>query len=118
MISCGAALHHLGVAAEGFGLVAEKRLLPEGNDADILARIHLEPGKSTVSGIESMAALENRTTDRRGYSDWEVPEPRLRQLAEGAIWWGAHAMPVTDPGQAAQAKALVEEARARNNATT
>ena len=47
MISCGAALHHLGVAAEGFGLVAETHLLPDADNADFLARIHLEPGEIT-----------------------------------------------------------------------
>ena len=39
VLSCGAALHHLVVAAEGFGLVAETRLLPDGGDADFLARV-------------------------------------------------------------------------------
>lgn len=111
VISCGAALHHLTVAAAGFGLVAETHLLPEGNHGDLLARIHLEPGETTESSVQTMSALENRQTDRRGFTDWEVPGPRLRHLADLATGWGAHAVPVTDPGLITQVRALVEQAR-------
>ena len=111
IISCGAALHHLVVAAEGFGLVAETQLLPEGEDSDFLAVVHLEPGEVQPAAVDMMAALENRHTDRRGFTDWEVPEPRLRHLAEAGTGWGAHTMAITDPGLATQVKALVEEAR-------
>ncbi len=110
-ISCGAALHHLVVAAEGFGLVAETHLLPVDGNADFLARIHLEPGEITGASVETMAALENRMTDRRGFTDWEVPGPRLRHLADAATGWGAHALPITDPGLTAHVHALLEEAR-------
>jgi len=115
VISCGAALHHLVVAAEGFGLVAETRLLPEDSDPDFLALIHLEPGEINASSVDMMSALENRQTDRRGFTDWEVPEPRLRHLADAATGWGAHTMPITDPGQAVHVRALVEEARAQEH---
>ncbi len=111
VISCGAALHHLVVAAEGFGLVAETQLLPEGAESDFLALIHLEPGEINTSAVDMMAALENRHTDRRGFTDWEVPEPRVRHLAEAATGWGAHTMAITDPGMATTVKALVDEAR-------
>src|SRR4051794_13058018 len=95
-ISCGAALHHLVVAAEGFGLVAETQLHPVAGDLDFLARIHLEPGEITGAAVDTMSALENRMTDRRGFTDWEVPGPRLRHLADAATGWGAHALPITD----------------------
>jgi hypothetical protein len=109
-ISCGAALHHLIVAAEGFGLVAEAHLRPDPDNPELLARIHLDPGEITGASVETMAALENRMTDRRGFTDWEVPDTRLRHLADTATGWGAHALPITDPGSAAQVRALVDEA--------
>ncbi|WP_155918472.1 hypothetical protein [Marmoricola sp. URHB0036] len=109
-ISCGAALHHLVVAAEGFGLVAGTHLRPDPDNADFLARIHLEPGETTDASVQTMAALENRMTDRRGFTDWEVPGTRLHHLADAATGWGAHALPVTDPGLAVRVGTLVEEA--------
>ena len=106
-ISCGAALHHLVVAAEAFGLVAETRLLPAGHrDSNLLATIHLEPGEITEPAVETLAALENRTTDRRGFTDWEVPATRLQHLAKAATGWGAHAVSVTDPGLTATVSSL------------
>ena len=112
VISCGAALHHLVVAAEGFGLVADAQPLPQGPDSDFLAEIHLAPGEFDEVSLKMMDALENRQTDRRGFIGWEVPEARLRALAEAASGWGAHAKPITDPRLAARTQALVEEARA------
>lgn len=110
-ISCGAALNHLVVAAEGFGLVAETHLQPDAGDADFLARIHLEPGEITGASVETMAALENRTTDRRGFADWEVPGSRLRHLTDVTAPWGTRALAITDPGLTAQVHALIHEAR-------
>ncbi len=111
VISCGAALHHLTVAAEGFGLSAETRTPPPGSDGDLLARVHLGPGATTPQSVELLSALENRMTDRRGFTDWEVPGPRLRRLAELATAWGVHVLPVTDPGLSSQVRSLVEQAR-------
>lgn len=115
VISCGAALHHFGVAADGFGLATEMTLLPDGSDSDFLARIHLSPGEVTASSVAAMAALEDRATDRRGFTDWEVPMPRLRRLAEAATGWGAHTEPIADPGHTARVRDLIEQARAEQH---
>jgi nitroreductase len=112
VISCGAALHHLVVAADGFGLVADARTLPQSPDSDFLAEIHLAPGEFDAVSLDMMDALENRQTDRRGFTGWEVPEGRLRHLADAASGWGAQTMPITEPGLAARTRAFVEEARA------
>jgi hypothetical protein len=116
VISCGAALHHFIIAAEGFGLVAEARLLPEGTGADLLARIHLEPGELDAAAVKTMEALEDRRTDRSGFTDWEIPEPRVEALAAAATGGGAHTMSITDPGLAAKVKLLVDEARQEEHA--
>ena len=110
-ISCGAALHHLEVAAEAFGLVADVTLLPLGDDQLLLARIHLSPGRIGRDSVEMLTALENRLSDRRGFTSWDVPPTRLRHLCESAAEWGAHAVPLTDPWPRHRAEDLLEKAR-------
>lgn len=46
-LSCGAALHHLSVAARAFGLVADITLVPDEHDRDLLARVRLSEGRTT-----------------------------------------------------------------------
>lgn len=115
-ISCGAALHHLAVAAEAFGLVAEIVLLPSGEDEDLLARVHLAPGDIGITSVDMLAALENRQTDRRGFSTWEVPTARLRHLCDTARGSGAYAMPLIDPWVRHRAEELLEQARRTQSA--
>ena len=111
VISCGAALHHLEVAARAFGLVPETTLLPDRTDPDLLARTRLLPGNATERDVELLAALENRVTDRRGFTDWDVPSSRLEHLAEKASTHGAHVMALTDPAQVVRTERLIEQAR-------
>lgn len=115
-LSCGAALHHLTVAADAFGLVADVTLLPDGSDPDLLARVLVSVGRSTEAAVRLMDALENRTTDRRGFTSWEVPPARLAHLAEAAAGWGAHAMPITDPGHVHRTLELIEKAHVAQDA--
>ena len=110
-ISCGAALHHLVVAAAAFGLVAEVSLRPTKEGDDLLARINLTPGHIEAGSVEMLAALENRVTDRRGFSTWEVPPARVLHLCDAATGWGAHAIPVTDAVARHRTEELLEQAR-------
>ena len=110
-ISCGAALHHLTVAAQAFGLRCEVILLPSPGDEELLARIQIMVGHVETDSVAMLAALENRLSDRRGFGTWEVPDERLRHLCEAASEWGAHALPLTDPGARHRAEELIERAR-------
>ena len=110
-ISCGAALHHLTVAAQAFGLRSDVILLPSPGDEELLARIQVMVGNIETDSVAMLAALENRLTDRRGFSTWEVPDERLNHLCEAASEWGAHALPLTDPGARHRAEELIERAR-------
>ena len=110
-ISCGAALHHLTVAAQAFGLRCEVILLPSPGDEELLARIQIMVGHIETDSVAMLTALENRLSDRRGFSTWEVPDERLRHLCEAASEWGAHALPLTDPGARHRAEELIERAR-------
>ena len=64
------------------------------------------PGSSSSVGhietdsVAMLTALENRLSDRRGFSTWEVPDERLRHFCEAASEWGAHASrsPIPGPG--------------------
>jgi hypothetical protein len=110
-ISCGAALHHIAVAAQAFGLVADVTLLPEPQEEDLFARIRLSAGHTDPESVDMLAALENRVTDRRGFTSWDVPGPRLAHLCEAAAGWMTHAVALTEPGLRHRAEELLEEAR-------
>lgn len=110
-LSCGAAVHHLLVAAPAFGMVAEVLLSPSSGDPDLLARFQLSPGEIDGHAEATLASLENRQTDRRAFNGWEVPTERLRHLCDAASAWGAHAFPVDDPDALHRAEELFEEAR-------
>ena len=110
-LSCGAALDHLEVAASAFGIGTEVALLPDSEQPDLLARVTLSGGRVDAEHVAMLAALENRLTDRRGFTDWEVPLGGLEHLAEAAVRPGVHVLPLTDPGDVAQAERLVEQAR-------
>lgn len=115
-ISCGAALHHLTVAALGFGVRAEVDLIPEAREPDLLARVSLAAGTLTDQSPDLLAALENRTTDRHGFTDWEVPPGRITQLAAEASAWGARVVPVTEPDLRILLEGLVDRARVTQTA--
>lgn len=95
-LSCGAAVHHATVAARGLGLTPQVVLMPEAENTDLLARIALSPGTVSDGAKEALANLEARTTDRRRFTSWPVPEARLAHLAQAAAGWGAYAVPITD----------------------
>lgn len=110
-ISCGAALDHFVVAAESFGLTADVEEFPVGAEPDLLARIRLGEGTLTDAGVERLAALENRRTDRRGSRSWPVPPERVLKLAREAGGNGVRVVVLTDAGDVHRVEQLVEAAR-------
>src|SRR3954471_15084820 len=79
-ISCGAALHHLRVAAAGSGWRTVVRRMPNRyNDAQ-LANVSFRPEPATPDALAGLAALTERRTDRRHASSWPVPRERLDDL--------------------------------------
>lgn len=95
-ISCGAALHHLVVAAQALGVTATAELCPSREQADLLARFRLAPGRPPADALESLDAIGRRCTDRRRFTSWPVPDTRLAHLAQAAAGWGAYAIPILD----------------------
>jgi CBS domain-containing protein len=115
-ISCGAALHHLQVAARGLGQACAVERLPAGPGSTLLARVTLEPRPLEPDGeAEARADLEAitaRVTDRRRFTSWEVPAPRLEHLAAVGAREGCAVVPVVDEGRRHRLEELVEQARA------
>ena len=90
MLSCGAALHHARVTLEADRWTVSVERLPDGDSADLLARITAAGIEKTDEQAERMAAaITSRRTDRRAFGDRAVPERLLVELrqvveAEGA----------------------------------
>lgn len=124
LISCGAALHHLQVAARGQGRSCTVTRLPEGPRSTLLARVVLEPADPERQGrseeahrreledsARDLEAVAARVTDRRRFTSWPVPERRLDHLASVASREGCTVAVVTDPRQRHRLEELVEQAR-------
>ena len=80
VLSCGAALHHLRVAAAAAGWRAEVRRLPNPTNDGQLATVSFHAAPATSTNLTLAAALRNRRTDRRHPSPWPVARHRLDRL--------------------------------------
>ena len=103
VISCGAALHHLRVAATAAGWQARIHRMPNAyNDAQ-LATISFEAFPASAQDARILDALLRRRTDRRRLSAWPVARDRLSPLLQTAGEFGVVAFGVVSP----QARRLV-----------
>jgi hypothetical protein len=96
VISCGAALHHLRVAARASGLLPEVARMPDPADPDLLARVSFTPAPLPRTAAADLRAIQERRTDRRRFTSWPVPAGRLNLLARAVDEDGGHAVPITD----------------------
>ena len=110
VLSCGAALHHAEVAAEGLGWRVAVHRCPDDADPDLLATLDLSPGRIVPAAEERLEALRARSTDRRRFTSWPLPAERLDQLAERASEWGALVLPLVDPGRRQRVDELIRRA--------
>jgi hypothetical protein len=111
LLSCGAALHYLVCGAEAFGLTATVERFPRREEPDLLADVRLSDGELTDEGVEVLAALENRRTDRLGPAAQAAPPETVRRLADDAARWGAEVVVVREPARVGRAEQLIEGAR-------
>jgi hypothetical protein len=109
-LSCGAALHHLVVAARAFGWESSVDRFPDPGRPALLARIGLSPIRPPRSAAGELAALRDRHTDRRRFTAWPVPDERLQALAAVARDTGAGAVPVIDVTDRFRVELLVSRA--------
>ena len=80
VISCGAALQHLQVAAAAAGWKARVRRMPNPDNDNQLANVSFQPEQPTSEALTALDALIKRRTDRRRPSSWPVPRERLDGL--------------------------------------
>lgn len=114
VMSCGAALHQLVVAAAGLGWHCTVRRTPEGRRDDLLAVVTFTPCDPQVEDLRGLAAIEERHTDRRQVSSWPVPVEQLRHLGSLVSEYGVVAITVPEHLQPVVMTAL-ETARARQS---
>ena len=80
VISCGATLQHLQVAAAAAGWKARVRRMPNPHNDNQLANVSFQPEQPTSEALTALDALIKRRTDRRRPSSWPVPRERLDGL--------------------------------------
>jgi hypothetical protein len=110
IISCGAALHHVEVAARALGRDFTLELLPEGGSSFLARVTELGKGDTTPRAQALLAAVAQRRTDR-GPLDASVLVPSLPfDLQSAAERMGAALRLVASGGDRATLAALVERA--------
>ncbi|MEV0708300.1 Acg family FMN-binding oxidoreductase [Nocardia aurea] len=89
LISCGAALHHFRVAARSFGWHTVVHRLPNPDDPRHLAAVEFVPITPTADVVSMARAIEDRRSDRRRLTSWEVPAPFVTAMAAAGAAEGA-----------------------------
>ena len=110
LISCGAALHHLQVAAGALGWATRVRRVPDPAEERFIASVQLARSRPPADGAETLALLGSRVTDRRRLSSWPVPDDRLNSLAMTGSTWGAQVLPVEQEATRARLERLTRQA--------
>jgi nitroreductase len=96
LLSCGAALHHMRLAlSESWQLTV--RRFPSVENPDHLATVELKTRTPGAGNPALLAAIPERRTDRRPFTEWPVPQAFLRELIEAASDQGAVLRSVTEP---------------------
>lgn len=111
VISCGAALHHLQVAANALGWATTVDRISGGADPTLLARVRLR-ADGTPLDADALATLHERRTDRRRFTSWPVPDQRLQHLVQVAAEWGCQAVALLEDMARIRMELLVETALA------
>ena len=113
VISCGAALHHAQVVAAAFGLDTVVTRFPDRSSASHLASLVLVPAAYPhPDAATELHALELRTTDRQRFTDWPIPDERLRKVAASITQDGVRGIALTDVADRFRVELLVSAALA------
>jgi nitroreductase len=97
VLSVGAALLNLRVAARAHGFGSRVRLMPDPDEPDLAATVWLDRAAAAPAGVVALAeAIPRRHTNRRPFADRPVPFGILEELAGAAVAEDA-ALLVVDP---------------------
>ncbi|WP_344428067.1 Acg family FMN-binding oxidoreductase [Pseudonocardia ailaonensis] len=97
LLSCGAVLHHLAVAAAGLGSAIRIERMPDPEDSRHLATVRFVDGPLDRTAAVLFGQLGRRHTDRRSFTDEPIPPARLAALVRRARAHGVSALPVVEP---------------------
>jgi nitroreductase len=112
LMSCGAALLNLRLAAEHFGRTSTVVMTPS-DDPNHVATIDLHGEVSPSAMVDELfAAIPHRHTNRNPYEDRPVPPAVLEALSEAASQEGAIFYPVTEPSERRRLVDLIHDADA------
>lgn len=111
IISCGAALLNLKVAAEYFGCNYRVEIEPEPENPDILARFSVGlHGETSSEDILVFNAITQRRSCRKPFEERPVPDELVADLCEEAAKHGAWFKIIGDPDARQTVAELVAEA--------
>jgi hypothetical protein len=113
LVSCGAALHHLRVAAAALGWTAHVEHTPDPGYPRLLASIRFTRREPSAEAADELAHLLARQTDRRRFASWPVPEAQLESLARYGSQWGVTVTSVADEAVRLRLLRLTAEADER-----
>ena len=88
VVSCGAALHHLQIAAAAIGWATVVHRLPNPSVPGHLAAVEFHPAAPTDQAVRLSRAMTERRADRRRYTSWEVPDIQIGALSDAAAACG------------------------------
>jgi hypothetical protein len=111
LISCGAALFNLRVAAEHLGFHPRVRLLPHGIDPTLVATVTVERHHAHVGGLAAYyPAIAARHTNRFPFQNRTIPHAALAALAEAARAENALLRIYDDPNEVARIVDVLHDA--------
>ncbi|MDX1439519.1 MAG: nitroreductase family protein [Rubricoccaceae bacterium] len=110
MLSCGAALFHLRVAARHYGFESAVAHFPDSDDPDLLATLSLTNPKRATSEDESLfRAISIRRTNRHPFAETPVPQEVVSAFERVAREEGARLIVLSTEEQKNAVAQLVEE---------
>jgi nitroreductase len=112
LLSCGAVLHHLQVAAAAAGWEAKIRRLPNPNNDAQLASVTFTAHEADEDAAHAVEVLRRRRTDRRSTASSPVSRQRLDKLLDEARPFGVVAFAVVSATARTMLLALLAEADA------
>ena len=117
LISCGAALFNLRVAAEHLNFHPHVRLLPDNDDPTLVAVLEVDHRHPGPGGLAvHYPAIPARRTNRRPFRDRTIPNSVLSALGESARAEGAILRIYDDPAEVARTVDVLHEADLANDA--
>ena len=113
LLSCGAALHHLRIAAAALGWIADVRHAPDPHSPGLLASITFSPEEVSEETARRLTCLMERQTDRRRFASWPLAREQLESLTRAGSTWGAEVTWVEDEAVRLRLLRLTAEADRR-----